>query len=68
MDMSHPFQLFISAPPLWIFEPWEHADALLTAILLIQPNSINFKKEYSIAPGFVKGEWEKKAYWRPYIH
>lgn len=44
MDMSHPFHLFISTPPLWIFEPWEHADALLSDILLIQPNSINFKK------------------------
>lgn len=55
MHTPHPFQLLISALPLWIFEPWEHADALLIVILLIQPNSINLKEEeYSTG-------WEKQA-------
>lgn len=60
MDMSHPFQLFISAPPLWMFEPSEHADALLTDILLIQPNSINFKKEYELLQGLWKVDGRNK--------
>lgn len=31
------------------------------------PTQLILKKEYSTAPGFVKGGWEKQAYWRLYI-
>lgn len=58
MDVSHPFQLFISVPPLWIFEPWEHANALLTDILLIQPNSL--KKNIQLLYGLLKVDWRNK--------
>lgn len=43
-----------------MFEPSEHADALLTDILLIQPNSINFKKEYELLQGLWKVDGRNK--------